>query len=227
MSPMYSFFMRENIFKLYEDGKTISDTPSKILFCTFELYGESSLSNITVQDIASAAKCNIAAISYYFKGKECLYEEIINQIIEYFYLKEEPFIERINGLRKNPDSETAKQILFDWFSQRLTPSNRIMKLCSGVLNILSKEIIYKGKYAKTISDKILKKHNDNFAYALKIATRNRLDMEESKLGVIALDGVILKMSTKNTITYDIGITKIDRDKIKKTYIDFLNRIIGA
>lgn len=56
------------------------DTKSKILKVATELFASSGLNGVSTRELSKMAQCNIAAISYYFGGKEKLYLECLKTI---------------------------------------------------------------------------------------------------------------------------------------------------
>jgi AcrR family transcriptional regulator len=56
-------------------------TRERILDAALDLFGERGLTGVTVRDIASRAKVNVAAVSYYFGGKEELYRAVAEMVI--------------------------------------------------------------------------------------------------------------------------------------------------
>jgi AcrR family transcriptional regulator len=62
-------------------GDALDGSRERILEAALDLFGERGLTGTTVRDIASRAKVNIAAISYYFGGKEELYRAVAERVM--------------------------------------------------------------------------------------------------------------------------------------------------
>ncbi len=62
-------------------GETADGTRERILDAALDLFGERGLTGVTVRDIASRAKVNVAAISYHFGGKDELYRAVAEMVI--------------------------------------------------------------------------------------------------------------------------------------------------
>jgi len=63
------------------DGKnainsTTKSVQDRLLDAAEELFCEGGFEGTSVRDIAASAGCNVAAVNYYFGGKEKLYEEV-------------------------------------------------------------------------------------------------------------------------------------------------------
>ena len=54
---------------------------NRVLDAALDLFGERGLTGTTVRDIAARAKVNVAAISYYFGGKDELYRAVAGTVI--------------------------------------------------------------------------------------------------------------------------------------------------
>lgn len=57
-------------------GSTVKGVQDRLLDAAEELFCERGFEGTSVRDIAASAGCNVAAVNYYFGGKEKLYEEI-------------------------------------------------------------------------------------------------------------------------------------------------------
>src|SRR5688572_12374699 len=60
--------------------KSPEGTRARILDAALDLFGERGLTGTTVRDIAARAKVNVAAISYYFGGKDELYHAVARMV---------------------------------------------------------------------------------------------------------------------------------------------------
>jgi AcrR family transcriptional regulator len=99
-----------------------------------EVFGESGLEAATTRDIAQRARQNIAAIAYYFGGKDGLYAAAVEHIVAVVLERFGPLMDEIeNFLRAaNPPPERSLQYL-----QRLlelsTATNRSMMPVTGII----------------------------------------------------------------------------------------------
>ena len=55
---------------------TVKGVQDRLLDAAEELFCEGGFEGTSVRDIAASAGCNVAAVNYYFGGKEKLYEEV-------------------------------------------------------------------------------------------------------------------------------------------------------
>lgn len=57
-------------------ANTVKGVQERLLDAAEELFCEGGFEGTSVRDIAASAGCNVAAVNYYFGGKEKLYEEV-------------------------------------------------------------------------------------------------------------------------------------------------------
>lgn len=67
-----------------------------------EVFGESGLEAATTRDIAQRARQNIAAIAYYFGGKEGLYLAVAEHIVEVIMAHVGPVMDEVEALLAQP-----------------------------------------------------------------------------------------------------------------------------
>ena len=81
----------------------------RILAAAEKLFSEKGFSSTTVREITKKANCNLAAVNYYFQGKDNLYVEVIKKNLQ---ILRDVRIEGINKvLKENPDRVTLEQLL--------------------------------------------------------------------------------------------------------------------
>ena len=109
-----------------ENEKLAPNQKEKILMMTTELFAQEGYKAVSIRRICNTAGCNLAAISYYFGGKEKLYNECLNRI----FSKDISEINKI--LRPAQDRKTFEQGLFNFclffcsFVTKNSPSIRLL-----------------------------------------------------------------------------------------------------
>ena len=58
------------------------DTRGRILDAAITLFAQHGLKSASIRDICSVASANIAAVTYYFGGKDELYAEAVKRVFE-------------------------------------------------------------------------------------------------------------------------------------------------
>jgi len=79
----------------------------RILDAALDLFGERGLTGTTVRDIATAGKVNVAAISYYFGGKDELYRAVAQGIADGIAMRVR---DRAAGFLDNPPANPASAL---------------------------------------------------------------------------------------------------------------------
>lgn len=90
------------------------DTKSRIQQAALELFGEYGLGGASVRDICARAQANIAAVNYYFGGKDALYAAVVKAVFEDTYkIARMP---QLDDAPNEPEQQMAKWI--DWYIRR-------------------------------------------------------------------------------------------------------------
>jgi len=77
------------------------ETRQRLLGAAARLFAERGYQHVTVRDICKEAGANVAAVNYYFRDKEGLYQEVIQLIIR--HIKETFQVAHNAGQDKTPD----------------------------------------------------------------------------------------------------------------------------
>src|SRR5688500_20049831 len=85
-----------------------SETGERILSAALDLFGERGFTGVTVRDIASRGKVNVAAISYHFGGKAALYRAVAKHVIDGI---ESRVRSRAGALIEAPPSDPAAALM--------------------------------------------------------------------------------------------------------------------
>lgn len=75
---------------------------SALLRAAVEVFGECGLEAATTRDIAQRAQQNIAAIAYYFGGKQGLYRAVVQHIVDVVLARIGPLMDEAEGLLADP-----------------------------------------------------------------------------------------------------------------------------
>ena len=70
--------------------KECKNTRERILEVACEVFAQQGFHNTTIRDICQQAQVNVAAINYYFKSKEKLYEEVCKYIFGFSAKNDDP-----------------------------------------------------------------------------------------------------------------------------------------
>lgn len=90
------------------------DTKERIHQAALELFSEHGLGGASVRDICARAKANIAAVNYYFGGKDALYAAVVKTVFEDTYQ-----IAPMPTLADAPSEPEGQLALWiDWYVRR-------------------------------------------------------------------------------------------------------------
>lgn len=79
-------------------------TAARLLAAATELFAERGFANVTVRDICERAQANVAAINYHFRGKDGLYQAVLQSAIRIMQ-------ETTDLARKAGEGQTAEEQL--------------------------------------------------------------------------------------------------------------------
>ena len=94
------------------------------------LFAEKGFAGTSIREITSEAGCNLAAVNYYFRGKDKLYLEVLTQTLVEF---REELISSIAAEAERPDRHTTLESLLRAFAQAflmpfVTGQQQLLKL---------------------------------------------------------------------------------------------------
>jgi AcrR family transcriptional regulator len=78
-------------------------TEARLLAAATELFAEHGFANVTVRDICERARANVAAINYHFRGKDGLYQAVLQSAIR--IMQETTELAREAGQGQTPDEQ--------------------------------------------------------------------------------------------------------------------------
>ena len=116
------------------DNRSDKDVQERLLDAAEGLFCENGFAGTSVRDIAAAAKCNLASVSYYFGGKEKLYTEVWRRRILVMRDRQIASIEKVmSGNKGEPCLEELLRSFAETFIGSLvdeTESSCLIKLMS-------------------------------------------------------------------------------------------------
>jgi AcrR family transcriptional regulator len=117
-----------------DDNRSDKDVQERLLDAAEGLFCENGFAGTSVREIAAAAKCNVASVSYYFGGKEKLYTEVWRRHILVMRNNQIASIEKVMSEDQGePSLEELLKAFAETFIGSLvdeTESSRLIKLMS-------------------------------------------------------------------------------------------------
>lgn len=222
--------MKENVLMKYFGGVENLNTPSRIIMVALSEFGDKPFSLVSVSDITNKAKCNVSAVSYYFGGKNELYFELINQVIDYLRTIEQPFWDRFIALRDKPSASEAREILRDYFTWRMQATQMSGHAQKSIFSLIAREEIHEGKFFGLIYERFMREHNCFLAGAIEMASEGCLEGDEAKIAAMAFVSQIIRFTaSKEYLRLNMNWDSLDDAKIKKicdTLLSFLDKVLS-
>ena len=98
------------IANLREDAGRGAQARQALVSAAVEVFGESGLEAATTREIAQRAQQNIAAIAYYFGGKEGLYLAVAEHIVEVILARIGPLMDEVEVFLKQDRKSSPKAL---------------------------------------------------------------------------------------------------------------------
>lgn len=193
---------KENVM-VYSRNNTVKtdehiEIRERILAAAEKMFSEKGFSSTTVREITREANCNLAAINYYFQGKDNLYFEMIKRNLK---ILRDVRIESINKvLKDNPENVTLEQLIKAFAESFIDPfvdkekGQRFMK-------IMIHEILEPRLPKKTFADEVAIPTMKAFGNALKRIYPNVTE-KEIFMNVISTIGQLMQAIHINEIFKD-------------------------
>lgn len=116
---------------------SVSDTNKKRLFkAAAELFAEKGFDAVSTRDLCSKAEVNVAAISYYFGGKEGLYLEVFREYAQKMAGRVDQILSKYQNAEKSPEmlKEALRDFLIGFIQIRIQEPEVAIVLQRYVMN---------------------------------------------------------------------------------------------
>lgn len=138
----------------------MKDSKNRLLKAAFELFALRGIDGVSTREIVRKAGVNIHAISYYFGGKEGLYEAVVDYVINFMkaesksVLHFKEYSEGIDDLTPSQAEQRLLRVLRDFIDFDFMPKNKYVAL------FLLRENFYPSKYNKRFCENITSPSNE-------------------------------------------------------------------
>lgn len=173
-----------------EEKKPEGGTQERLLEAALDVFGRDGYEAATTRAIAREAGANIAAIPYYYNGKEGLYRAVVSRIVE---LIREQIDEPMRRINKQTFEESDKAAAQDTLEMMLT---RMIKFMVGssqgvrVARIILREQMYPTAAYDLIFKDFMAPAMNTLACLIMIITGNTSE-RTAKLRALAIVGQIM------------------------------------
>ena len=222
--------MKDDFIQKYLDGDEL-DTPSKILAAALVEFGSAPIKNVGTRDIAKRAGVNIAAISYYFKGKAELYAVLVDAIISHLSKLSSVFYKRFERLQKNPSPTEARELLNDYISWRLLGVDEEQRpIFKNIISIIFREEFNDTELFRKFHSSVFGQTDELFRESIKIILQQRVDDETARIMSICILGALIRFgavpnSVRLSMNYD-EIGPAQTEKIRSVIFSMLDKVLS-
>lgn len=140
---------------LAEDLSRGAQARQALLRAAAEVFGEAGLEAATTRDIAQRAQQNIAAIAYYFGGKEGLYRAVVERIVEVLLERIGPLLEEIEAFLRQ--ERRAPERCLGYLNRLLASSIATHRDMAPVTGIIVREQMHPTKAFAILYDGCLER----------------------------------------------------------------------
>lgn len=156
-------------------------TRERIIEVAGDIFGMDGFKAATIRKIADAANANVASINYYFRDKEGLYAEVLEELFASGFRK---FPSDMGIDRHSTPEERLKAFILGMFL-RLMSSDGWGGL-SGKGRLIAKELMEPTPAFEWIVEKYIKPHKEILVSILSDLAGNDVDMERLPLCAISV-----------------------------------------
>lgn len=204
------------------------DCSARVMRAALEEFALRTMDGARTREIAKRANVNHAAISYYFGGKENLYNELVREISSFIRDFAKPYIEKAKKIVEKKDAAAAKKLLLDFYMSKI-PLNTSDRETSGYVSMLiSREEIFPTKAFETFY-KTFREINKMCESMIEVGSKGKISGVEAKLvsGMLLLQMKLFKSSNtglmRNNGWREIGEKELVQ--IKKFQKNMLDKIL--
>jgi AcrR family transcriptional regulator len=161
------------------------DVRNRLLDAAEKLFSERGFADTSVRDITAEANCNVAAVNYYFGGKDKLYIEMFRRHMEKVFAEHKANIEKVMG-SANPTLEKLLETIAETALEALSGADARIPM----LKLMVRESLNPQLKEKLVSLDILKDFLNQICEAL-MRLLPSLTQRRAMLCVYAIEGMVM------------------------------------
>jgi AcrR family transcriptional regulator len=168
--------------------ENVESVRHRLLDAAEKLFCEKGYDNTSVRDLTAEANCNIAAINYYFGGKDNLYQEMFKRQVQQII---EAQISKIDEILSRPNPT-----LEDFVREVITPPLQAAyekQLRGQLMHLMVREVLSKSKHSEKILENFHARLMDHSVGA-PMQLVDGLDKKTAQLIFASLDSLKLHPS---------------------------------
>lgn len=179
-----------NYIKALIRGESGDDAKSRIFAAALEEFGLNSLAAVRTRAIAKRAGVNHAAISYYFGGKDELYSEIANQIIDFIKIYDSENFVRFESIKKSKSPSDAKVLIKDVLASRVCCDDSSSQILRNIILIIMREEMSNSATFEIFFNKAFKPFDTLMCKLVEIASDGKYSGEQAAIVAKMLIGQV-------------------------------------
>lgn len=168
-------FESDYLYKILNDD--VSDVKTRIVRAAIEEFALGSVEHANIRTITDNAQVNVAAVSYYFQGKENLYVAILKDLAHYAEKTFSPHYKASESIFESQDAAKAELLIVKFITE-LMDSFRNSKITTSMILIVLREEVTQSKYFQYLSMPIFEKPISVIAALLSVAAKGKKDLHD-------------------------------------------------
>ncbi len=207
------------------------DTQERLLETAIDIFGKHGFDGATTRMIANAANVNIAAIQYYYRSKEGLYQAVINAVVELIQAQLAPMSTEIAKLDiSNAKSKEQARLLFEKLLQKVIA----FIIASPDARRVSRIILREQMFPSTAYDTIFKGFMSSILDALQaviVIISGNPSKRTAKIRAMAIMGQVLAFRVaRETVARALdmeGYSSGETEEIQQVIVEHSRAILDA
>ncbi len=195
--------------------KNKAGAQERLLEAALDIFGRDGYEAATTRAIAKKAGVNIAAIPYYYNGKEGLYRAVIAHILALIKQQIDEPIRKINASNFEKDGKSKAQEEFETMLAAMI--NFMIGSVQGVrvARIILREQMYPSAAYEQIFSGFMAPVIDTLAFLIMILTENTCERTAKMRALAILGQVIAFRVARESIVRSIDLKGYDADELEE------------
>jgi AcrR family transcriptional regulator len=162
-------------------------TKERILDTAETLFAEKGFQAVSVREITSAAKCNLAAVNYHFGNKENLYLEVFrSRWVPRAKRVQESFRQSLTSKKNLSPSAVIRALAEAFVEGPLSDAERLRHS-----QLMSREMTQPTEAFEHVAEEVIRPFFREVAQTLESALSNKISQEQIMLNIFSIFAIIL------------------------------------
>ena len=197
----------------------LDNTKDRLIFTGMELFSKYGYEGVSTRQIVEKAKANISAITYYFKGKEGLYNAVIEIVIQKIEENLSYVLPDLSEIDKY-NKEEQKEILYKFLVAYIE-----VLIASGIFEnvtlLIFRELTNPSPAFELLYSRIMGKIHT----AISKIIANTLDKSENDEEVILLTSAMIGQIIMFRVWKNVILKRLDKKSYDKELVEKIKQIL--